>query len=99
MREKDLHAIAVQVQNRLTHLMDSQRLYTDNDFQEAIELCVLKEMENTYLTMEEQRQVSESVLNATRKFDFLQPYLEDESVSEIMINGIQDTFIEKNLKK
>ncbi len=96
MRQKDLQAIARQVQVRLAHMMDSQRLYTDEDFQEAIETCVVKEMENTYLTREEQQQVTDTVLNATRKFDFLQPYLEDETVTEIMINGIKDIFVEKN---
>lgn len=96
MREKDLQAIAKQVQARLTHMADNQRLYTDEDFQAAIETCVVKEMENTYLTMAEQKQVTDTVLNATRKFDFLQPYLEDETVSEIMINGISHIFIEKS---
>lgn len=96
MREKDLHAIARQVQERLAHMMDSQRLYTDEDFQEAIETCVVKEMENTYLTQDEQRQVVDSVLNTTRKFDFLQPYLDDETVTEIMINGVKDIFVERN---
>lgn len=96
MREKDLQAIARQVQARLAHMMDSQRLYTDEDFQEAIETCVVKEMENTYLTQEEQQQVTDTVLNATRKFDFLQPYLEDETVTEIMINGVKDIFVERN---
>lgn len=96
MREKDLHAIARQVQERLAYMMDSQRLYTDEDFQEAIETCVVKEMENTYLTQDEQRQVVDSVLNTTRKFDFLQPYLDDETVTEIMINGVKDIFVERN---
>lgn len=96
MREKDLLAIARQVQTRLTHMMDSQRLYTDEDFQEAIESCVVKEMENTYLTMEEQQQVTQSVLNTTRKFDFLQPYLDDAAVTEIMINGVKDIFVERS---
>lgn len=95
MREKDLHAIARQVQERLAHMMDSQRLYTDEDFQEAIETCVVKEMENTYLTQDEQRQVVDSVLNTTRKFDFLQPYLDDETVTEIMINGVKNIFVER----
>lgn len=96
MREKDLHAVARQVQARLAHMMDSQRLYTDEDFREAIETCVVKEMQNTYLTLEEQEQVTVSVLNATRKFDFLQPLLEDVTVSEIMINGIHDIFVERS---
>lgn len=96
MREKDLNAVARQVQARLAYVMESKRLYTDEEFREAIETCVVKEMQNTYLTMEEQAQVTNSVLNATRKFDFLQPLLEDNSVSEIMINGVHNIFVERS---
>lgn len=96
MREKDLNAVARQVQERVARILDSTRLYTDQDFQEVIECCVVKEMEQTYLTLEEQQQVTDTVLNATRKFDFLQPYLEDESISEIMINGVNHIFVEQN---
>ena len=50
------------------------------------------------LLLEEKMKLSREVFYALRKLDFLQDLLDDDTVTEIMINGYQHIFIEKNGK-
>jgi pilus assembly protein CpaF len=48
-----------------------------------------------YLKIAEKQELIYIVFNALRRLDILQPLLEDPSVTEIMINGPQNIYIEK----
>ena len=96
MRNKDLLSIAKDIQSKMAEGMNLESEYSDNDFYEIIDDCILKEMNNTYLTMDERQEVSLYVFNSTRRYDFLQPLLDDNEISEIMINGTDSVFVEKN---
>ncbi|MBO4615957.1 MAG: CpaF family protein [Lachnospiraceae bacterium] len=52
--------------------------------------------ERKELTLEETLMLRKEVYNSIKKYDVIQEYLEDESVTEIMINGTEAIFIEKN---
>lgn len=95
MYNKNLITIAQQVQARLTESISSERNYTDEAFCDVIEECVVKEMDNTYMSSEDRRQVTDFVFNAARKLDFIQPFLEDDGITEIMINGPENIFVER----
>jgi len=94
MPNKDLASIAKHVQSLLTDHINIEKEYNDSDFHEIIDDCVVKEMNNTYMTAQQRKEVSSYVFNATRRYDFLQPLLDDGDISEIMINGIDNVFIE-----
>lgn len=47
------------------------------------------------LRLRERRELGKKVFNSIRKMDVLQEYLEDEEVTEIMVNGGENIFIEK----
>ena len=52
--------------------------------------------ERKELTLEETLMLRKEVYNSIKKYDVIQEYLDDESVTEIMINGTEAIFIEKN---
>ncbi len=58
----------------------------DNVFQLARGLC---------LTVGEKKEIVEGVFNSLRRLDVLQPLLEDDSITEVMINGPNAIFIER----
>ena len=59
----------------------------------------LLEKEKTYsLTLSQRKQIGKEIFDALRKFDVLQDYMDDEEVTEIMVNGPEHIFIEKNGK-
>ena len=52
--------------------------------------------ERKELTLEETLMLRKEVYNSIKKYDVIQEYLDDESVTEIMINGTEAIFVEKN---
>lgn len=50
----------------------------------------------TYLSLKDKYELLKEVYNALRRLDILQDLLEDDSVTEIMINGYQNVFTEVN---
>lgn len=48
-----------------------------------------------YLTMKERKILKRQVFNSLKKLDILQELVEDESITEIMINGANNIFIER----
>ncbi len=77
---------------------DSMDLKEDTDdvqLMELIQSCVAKESRNSYITIKKREQIEREIFNSIRKFDVLQELLEDDDVTEIMINGYRNIFVEK----
>lgn len=58
------------------------------------------EIENNqkYLSIKDKLELRKNLFYSYRGFGILEEFLEDSNISEIMINGYQDIFIEKNAK-
>ena len=70
---------------------------TDNEVLELIEDLVLENPQTAYYSFDKKSEIVDRVFNTTRKdLDILQPLADDESISEIMVNGIDSIFIERN---
>jgi len=50
---------------------------------------------NEYIRLEEKKRLRHLIFNSIRKMDVLQDILEDEDVTEIMVNGPEHIFVEK----
>ncbi len=48
------------------------------------------------LTVDRRKRIFEEVFNTLRRLDILQPLIEDDAITEIMVNGCTPIFIEKN---
>ncbi len=70
----------------------------DEELQELI-FCVLEdESKGEYISLETRARLGRELFNAFRKLDILQELIEDESITEVMINGVQNIFVEKQGK-
>lgn len=78
--------------------MDMSRETGDEELEELIYLVLREEASKEYIPLQDQIQISRRLFHAFRKLDILQEFLEDESITEIMINGTKDIFLEKNGK-
>lgn len=59
----------------------------------------LLEKEKTYqLTLSQRKQMGKEIFDALRKYDVLQDLIDDDEVTEIMVNGPKNIFVEKNGK-
>ena len=78
--------------------IDLSREVTDEEVKELICRVILEYAGEEYISLEERKKMSVAVFNSLRKLDFIQELLEDEEVSEIMINGPEVIFVEKRGK-
>ncbi len=76
--------------------MDFSMELTDSQLQESIARKMACQKEVEQLTINERISVEQRVFNALRKLDVLQELLEDEEITEIMVNGPFNIYYEKN---
>ncbi|MCI8582689.1 MAG: CpaF family protein [Dorea sp.] len=84
-----------QLKTKILGQMDLSREVEDEELQELI-FCVLEdESKGEYISLETRARLGRELFNAFRKLDILQELIEDESITEVMINGVQNIFVEK----
>lgn len=81
--------------DRILREADLSREMEDEELQELIHSVLLKGNSEEFLPLEEKIRLSRELFNAFRKLDLLQELLEDEDITEIMINGTHGIFVEK----
>ena len=69
---------------------------TDDEVKEIIDDCLKYVCRDFPLREDEHRQLTRELFNRIRRLDVLQDILEDDSVTEIMVNGVQEIFVERN---
>jgi pilus assembly protein CpaF len=67
----------------------------NDELLELIHMVLHEAGEEKYLPLEEKIRLSKELFNAFRKLDILQDLIEDEDITEIMINGTDNIFLEK----
>lgn len=71
---------------------------TDEEMEEIIEKKILDSEREYYLSVSERQKMKQELFNVFRKLDVLSGLLEDDEISEIMVNGKDHIFIEKRGK-
>ncbi len=87
---------AEQLHARILEEMDLSREVEDEELTKIIYRVLKESGEQGYLSLAEKTALGRELFNAFRKLDLLQEFLEDEDITEIMINGTQNIFYEKN---
>ena len=87
-----------------THLMerlDLARELSDEEILDEIDDLILGRMREYGLSLKEKVQLRQELFHSVRKLDVLQELIEDETVTEIMVNGPDAIFVERagKLKK
>lgn len=93
--ERNLEQQKEQLQKSLLEKFNLSQQLEDEEICECIEEAVMEHSRHTYLSVSEKQQMKRELFNALRRLDVLSVFLEDEEISEIMINGAQHIFIEK----
>lgn len=98
MREKHLEQIQQKIQEELLAELEQGMSFSDEEMRDEIELRVLKYGQIEYLTIEEKLELAKKIFNSIRRLDVLEELLEDPDITEIMVNGPEHIFIEKDGK-
>ena len=68
----------------------------DNQLLEQIEgICFSKQLTKSF-SVDEIKFIVDTIFNQMRRHDVIEPLIKDGSITEIMINGSNQVFIEKN---
>ncbi|OKZ93030.1 MAG: pilus assembly protein [Eubacterium sp. 36_13] len=87
---------AGRVKKRVYDRIDMSGDITDVALKQVIGECVQEESGLYMISIRQKEELEESVFNAIRRLDVLQELLEDDTITEIMINGKDDIFLERN---
>ena len=69
---------------------------SDEELQEKIEQVCDQRMEGQYVSIEQHVSIVEQVYSSIRGFGLLDSIIKDDTITEVMINGPEDIFIEQN---
>lgn len=86
---------AEQLHARILEELDLSREVEDEELTEIIYRVLKEAGEQEYLSLGEKTALGRELFNAFRKLDLLQDFLEDDDITEIMINGTENIFLEK----
>ncbi|MGI6588679.1 MAG: CpaF family protein [Peptococcia bacterium] len=75
--------------------IDLRKDFSDEEIEEVITQAVFAKAQETYLSISEKQFLIKYIFNAMRRLDIIQPLLDDPMVTEIMVNGPDDIFIER----
>lgn len=86
---------AEKLHSRILEELDMSKETGDEELTALIHRVLKEISEEEYIPLERRTELGRELFNAFRKLDLLQEFLEDEDITEIMINGTQDIFLEK----
>ncbi len=69
---------------------------TDEELYDLIDESICARMKDEYISIAEKLRLRRDIFNSIRRLDILQELVEDENISEIMVNGEDQIFIEQN---
>jgi pilus assembly protein CpaF len=85
------------IQNVMNRI-DMAEEISDEEIRKKIRQAVLEETRDEYIPLDKKEQICNEIFYSLRRLDILQDMLEDDSITEIMINGYDKVFIEKDGK-
>ncbi|MCR5342272.1 MAG: CpaF family protein [Butyrivibrio sp.] len=71
---------------------------TDAELEDAVESLIEKQVEDIYIPLEQRALIVQQIYSSIRGFGILDTIMSDDAITEVMINGPDDIFIEKSGK-
>lgn len=86
---------AEELYGKILEELDLSREVEDEELIEMIHRVLEETAKETYIPLKQKTEIGKDLFNAFRKLDILQELIEDDDITEIMINGTENIFIEK----
>lgn len=94
MDEERKSGIVKRLKKRIFDKYDLNRVDND-DLEEVIKQLIIEEIRDEYITIEERIDITERIFDSIRGLGILDSIMKDEKITEVMINGPNDIFVEK----
>lgn len=86
----------VELHQKLMDRLDVSRELEDEEICEQIDRLLTEKNNGHYYSLKRRAQLRTELFNAVRKLDILQELVDNDEVTEIMVNGLDGIFIEEN---
>ena len=93
---KAMEELQKKICNRVVQRMDLTADISDEEIREWIDEEIFEEEESRRLSVWQKVELQKAVFHSLRGLDVLQELIESRGITEIMINGAEDIFIEEN---
>lgn len=87
--------LAEEIRDEIAQGLDRSREIDDEELMEMVTEAVFRRSRVTWLNIAQKRELADMVYNSMRRLDILQPLLDDKSITEIMVNGPDNIFVER----
>lgn len=87
------------LRRELLNILEEGKQWEDQEILGKIDELILVHTRRSSMAMQEKERIRKELFYSVRKLDILQELLEDEGITEIMVNGYKNIFYEKNGKK
>lgn len=84
------------LRQKVVENIDLSREITDEEIYELIDLSLIHYSREVYIGIQEKQRLKRDIFNSIRKLDILQELIDDPDITEIMVNGMESIYIEKN---
>lgn len=85
-----------ELQEEVLQKIELDKEISDEELLNIIDLTLHEKGKECYISIGRKQQIRKEIFNSIRRLDILQELLEDTSITEIMINGYKDIFIERD---
>lgn len=83
------------LRRKLMESLQEYREAKDEEIYQTIDELILQSGPECYIRLSERNELRTELFNSIRRLDILQELLDDESVTEIMVNGTEGIFLER----
>ncbi len=87
--------IKSELKEKLAESIDYSRESSDEEIRELIDDMLIRESKKVPLSLTERDKLRRELFHAIRKLDVLQEFVDDPQVTEIMVNGPDNIFVER----
>lgn len=94
--EARIDDIYQQIKENVVSSLDYTKDISDEEMYELIDNELSSGLRHLALSVNDRKRLRQQIFHSIRKLDVLQQLVDDPSVTEIMINGVDNLFIEKD---
>ncbi len=87
--------LVTQIRRYVTENLPLSKM-SDEELEDKIEALVIQQIGNNYCSIEQRVSIVRQIYSAIRGFGLLDTIISDDSITEVMINGPENIFIEQN---
>jgi pilus assembly protein CpaF len=87
-----------EIMARIADRINLNRDVNDDEVLDLIESIVAEGVYDSYISVMGRKELVDGIFNSFRRLDAIQPLIDDDTITEIMVNGHRDIFIERDGK-